>query len=163
MGRFLGCSHSLSWLAGSLINYIALLLVVTTVKYFTWFHVCITCVPVFIINYYMDGVFCYLFWCPMTSWNLSLSPNLGGLGLGFHNISTTGFITSLSVLHKTRKVRGDIKRFTVLSPHTQATTRSCTDKMTTLVSFIGDGGDAITRCSRTNMVTLISIVTSYLG
>ena len=163
MGRFLGCSHSLSWLAGSLINYIALLLVVTTVKYFTWFHVCITCVPVFILNFYMDGVFCYLFWCPRTSWNLSLSPNLGGLGLGFHNISTTGFITSLSVLHKTRKVRGDIKRFTVLSPHTQATTRSCTDKMTTLVSSIGDGGDAITRCSRTNKVTLISIVTSYLG
>jgi hypothetical protein len=65
----------------------------------------------------MDGVFCYLFWCAMTSWNLSLSPNFSGLGLGFHNISTTGFITWLNnVLHKTRKVRGDIKRFTVLSP-----------------------------------------------
>ena len=91
-GKVLGML-SLIIMAGSLINYIALLLVVTTVKYFTWFHVCITCVPVFILNFYMDGVFCYLFWCPMTSWNLSLSPNLGGLGLGFHNISTTGFIT----------------------------------------------------------------------
>ena len=44
--------------------------------------------------------------------------------------------------------------------HTQATTRSCTDKMTTLVSFIGDGGDAITRCSRTNKVTLIGPASS---
>ena len=49
-----------------------------------------------------------------------------------------------------------------MSPCTQATARSCTDKVMTLV-FIADGGDAITRCSRTNKVTLISNVTSYLG
>ena len=30
-------------------------------------------------------------------------------------------------------------------------------------SHIADGGDARTRCSRTNKVKLISIVTSYLG
>ena len=61
-------------------------------------------------------------------------------------------------LSRTNKVK-----LYLLSPRTQATTRSCSDKVMTLVSSIGDGGDAITRCSRTNKVTLISIVTSYLG
>ena len=71
-------------MAGSLINYIALLLVVTTVKFLHGFiYVQHVRVPVynvaklvFILNFYLDGVFCYLFWCPMTSRNLSLSPNL---------------------------------------------------------------------------------------
>ena len=49
-----------------------------------------------------------------------------------------------------------------MSPRTQATAHSCTDKVTTLVS-IADGGDAITLGSRANKVTLISNVTSYLG
>ena len=46
-GKVLGML-SLINMAGSLINYIALLLVVTTVKYFTLLHLCLTCVPVYI-------------------------------------------------------------------------------------------------------------------